>query len=291
MSRQTRDYLSRSWRPKWAEDPHYRRIAEAHNRVLELCNALPEVEANGQKLKDGGEHSAKGLVERQKELAAARVVPLVAGARNALERTRRDLQAARASLRLPSPDPSDAAAAIRRMEYRTWLRSLNPGEAALALSDPEAPAEMLMAAAEMPAPMLGLTPAERAQLEADFIERTYPEDLALIADMEEAASVIAGALEIATPSIGEALGLDLRDPEQSYEFTAWMSEKLEPLKESPEAHDGPVVIQPRQARAVAEVINGMSKDQLDRLSDFVLERKIAAITGGADARVPLPEFA
>lgn len=284
------EYLQKSWKASWSEGLHFRRAAEAYRQAVAVWDAIPHLEEAAKTLKAPGDLSAKGLTDRLKEKAAKDVAPTIARARHAVQQARSEAKAMRESFRIAAPDPSDLAGAIRRMELRTWMRTLGPMEAFALLVNEETPRDMLVAAFEMPAQVSGLTKEQLADLEQAYIARTYAKELEAVEELEEAAQVAQNGLEMAQGYVGEALGYELSDPSQRYEFDAWLREAQASTSSELEASEArPMPVMPEHARAVAKVINDMDRDMLDQLSSFIIDRRLSiGLNTGPSA---IPEFA
>lgn len=203
------EQLRQRWRVEWQEG-RLNPLTGAFGTALRIAESLPTVR---QDVSQSGELSRKGIAARVRE-AAARDVRALKGAREEAERIRGLVLRERADLGMPSIDRKDAAAAIERVEARTFLRGLEAAQRfKLAMED----RHFAEAALTAPAVLSGFDVETLNTLRERIAESASPDAVAAIEEMEEALSVTEAALAVAEQVISDEADAQ-SDPG---EFKAW----------------------------------------------------------------------
>jgi hypothetical protein len=118
-------------------------------------------------------------------------------AKQHVAKSRAEIKARRDALVVKSVEPANLAAALERQEIRAWIRSLDPGvrqSTVLSSRDRRIFEAMLTAPPELSG-IAGSSAA--AEIEARYLELTYPDELASIEAMDSVVSEAEAAMDVA----------------------------------------------------------------------------------------------
>jgi hypothetical protein len=149
--------------------------------------------------------------------AAARKGPLefLALTRKQLRDERGNLEKRRANLQIKAPDPANLASAIERMEVRTYVRSMSPGERVTTLLNPDCDDRILEAVLNAPAPLAGVTTFHQNLVRDIMLERKFGPELKIIADEADELEVTSVAVNLAEQELRREAGLQPLEVEKA----------------------------------------------------------------------------
>lgn len=137
-----------------------------------------------------------GIREAVREHAERELTPRLRRVARHLAEARANAEERAARLSPVRPlDPSDAAAAIARMELRTWLRSLPEVERTRVLAESRDPV-LRDAVLSAPPGLSGVTPELHAHLTRRALEDREPEAVAQLGDEAEAIDAVAECVRL-----------------------------------------------------------------------------------------------
>jgi hypothetical protein len=201
MSNNVRDVLLGRW--KFGDVPRMKPIRAALDSAL---NALDAVQEHAALVTKNQNLSPLGRLDEIRAFISKSTAPAIQRGRTVAMLTRGDLDSWRARL-LPKPaDPKDTAAAILRSEMRTQLRqmSLGPRVGHVVADNPDP--ILIQAVLEAPSFSTGITDEIRSRMIENYVVRTHPNDLAQIAQLEEAVELLdaaTGMISNTTKSVAE----------------------------------------------------------------------------------------
>jgi hypothetical protein len=272
-----RETLEGRWQPHWATRPSFRRVSRAFDQVRGAWRAVDAASGLREKLTKEGRLSAKGIEEAIRDNLETGVVGRLRRGQHEVAKVRAEIAATRAGMGIPKPDKTDAAGAILRSEYRTFLRQVGMAEASKLLLDPNADPALLEAAWEVPAPMIGLDESIRENLRSAILDRTHAEEIAILDELGEAAVVVEGAL---TGGLQDIAGLAGFRSANDREFQLWVTAATREIDREIEAETKRAPgLTPIDLKATADAIREMTNEQKAALFDFSIDSQIASITG------------
>jgi hypothetical protein len=115
----------------------------------------------------------------------------------AIKRAKAEVADRKSKLKLDAPNPTDIAAAFRRMEIRTRLREMKSDEQAkyFATQSDNLPAEVAMAILELPPEYSGVTSPQHERLTQHVLALHHGPEIAETAELEEAIAAAESAVE------------------------------------------------------------------------------------------------
>ena len=133
---------------------------------LSSLNVADDSEAFGKQAQESGEFTDAGLKAAILGNATSKLAIQLKRNQQSLDRASRELADQRAKLAPPAPDPSDAAAAIRRWEFRQWFKGLDDRERTRYMMENRGkmPPEEAAALMEVPASRTGILEIDRNDL-------------------------------------------------------------------------------------------------------------------------------
>ena len=139
----------------------------------------------------------------------ADAVPVLRQGRTAMNKARAEAAERRSKLKIEGPDPSDIAAAFRRMEIRTRLREMKPDELTnyFARYGDNLPTEIAQAVTELPAEYSGVPQSRHDLLTERALNAQFGAAIEEIKEIEQAIEAAESSVEGARRSAdrGEAL--------------------------------------------------------------------------------------
>lgn len=272
-----RETLEGSWQPHWAARPSFRRLSRAFDQARGAWDAVDAAGGLREKLTKEGRLSPRGIEETLRNNLETGVVGRLRRGQHEVAKVRAEIAETRARMGIPKPDKTDAAGAILRSEYRTFLRQVGMVEAAKLLTDPDADPALLEAAWEVPAPMIGLDESMRENLRKTILDRTHAEEIAVLDELSEAATIVEGAL---TGGLQDVAGLAGFRSANGRDFQAWVTAATREIDREIEAEaKRSPGLTPIDLKATADAIREMTNEQKAALFDFSIDSQIASITG------------
>jgi hypothetical protein len=113
----------RLWELGDANNPTVKRLETAYVSSLE---AMDRVEAQHAANKADARFTPEGVRDALLKFVLTDAVPVLHRARTGIKKARTELAERKSKLKLEGPDKTDAAAAVRRSDIRSWLRGLEP---------------------------------------------------------------------------------------------------------------------------------------------------------------------
>lgn len=192
--------LRSRWKPEYAT-----RISGGSHAFETALSFLGAGTAKRAELAKTGTLSPKGIAEAMQAYADKNMLPALAKFREQVTSERANLAMKREHLSRPKIDRTDAAAAMLRAEYRSHLRTLSQGEQIRVLLSGDDPT-IVDAALEVPTGTLsGMTPDVRKLVVEAYLQRTASDDLAAMADADEALALTEAAIRVAENEINSAI--------------------------------------------------------------------------------------
>lgn len=272
-----RETLDSRWQPHWAARPAFRRVARAFDQVRGAWDTVDAAGGLREKLAKEGRLSAKGIDEALRSNLETGVVGRLRRAQHEVAKVRGEIEATRAGMGIPKPDKTDAAGAILRSEYRTYLRQAGLAKAAELLTNPNADPALLEAAWEVPAAMIGLDEGMRENLRKSILDRTHAEEIALLDELAEAATIVDSAVAGGLQDIAGIAGFESHS---GHDFKTWIIAATREIDREIEAETKRAPgLTPIDLKATADAIREMTNEQKAALFDFSIDSQIASITG------------
>lgn len=136
-------------------------------------------------------------------------VPALHRGRTAIKKARAEVAERRSKLKVEGPDPSDIAAAFRRMEIRTRLREMKPEELTqyFARYGDNLPTEIAQAVTELPAEYSGVPQSRHDLLTERALNARFGGAIAEIKEIEQAIEAADSTVEAARDEIRLELGI------------------------------------------------------------------------------------
>jgi hypothetical protein len=210
--------LDRRFRPEWRT---MSATAPIYETFLDVTAVWSDVQDQRQQITASGRYSAAGVLSELRNYARSVSVPTLDSNVKRLEGYAERVNARRASLTVPKPDPSDLLGALLRQEARAYMRGLSKGElVGLMLGSPDT--ILLQAAFEAPAALVNrhFDADLRTKVETAYIAAAHADKLPILEAQQEALHLAGVALQKSVESIAEATGFRAG----SREFDAWMQE-------------------------------------------------------------------
>lgn len=176
--------------------------------------AVDRAESTGRNLAADKRFTEEGARDQFRGHILQESVPAFYRGRLAVNRARQELDQKRAMLQLPKGDPTDTAAAIRRMGIQTWLRSLSQGERDKVARVENIDPQIREAILEVPAMMTGIAESHRARMAEAVLRETHGPLLDEIAELGEAIEVAESAVQAGRDSVRLDTGLSRAEFEQ-----------------------------------------------------------------------------
>ena len=189
-----RKALQGRWKQSWYQVSFLVPVTQAFNSSLSVVEVLM---AKSAEMRASKKYSELGYREEVRALALDNVVPILKRNEATIRAAYRELQARKARLALPKPDPTNAAEASIRSEMRALLRERSPAQAMQLLVSADVDPRMIQAVLEAPPLMSGLTEDAVDTVREQVQKRSFGAELALIEDYEEALTLANSANQIA----------------------------------------------------------------------------------------------
>ncbi|WP_256807774.1 hypothetical protein [Bradyrhizobium sp. Bra64] len=198
--------------------------------------AVDTAESTGRQLFADKRYTEDGARDQFRNHILRDSVPALHRGRMAVNRARQELDQKRATLQLPKGEPTDAAAAIRRMGIQTWLRSLSQQERDNVTRAENIDPMIREAILEVPAMMTGIAETHRALLAETTLRETHGPLMDEIAELSEAIEVAESAIQAGRDSVRIDTGLSPAEFEEqaraveSRHSVAWLRRRGSELR-------------------------------------------------------------
>jgi hypothetical protein len=192
---------------EWKTTPNTT-MAALERSYLEAIDAAPKVSARKAELTASGKYTDAGVIEQLIPAAVDEARRLRRG-QNAAARAKAELVKRRNGMRLKEPDRTNPAAAIERMEIRSWLRSLSQDERdRLFLGGGERvdPA-VIEAVISAPPELSGVAASHLKLMRERLLEAQFPDVAGELADLEKAIDVTERAVDASAAEILKEVGV------------------------------------------------------------------------------------
>lgn len=172
-----------------------------------------------------GKFTPAGVKDDALKFALSDLVPSLHKARQTVRKAKAEVAERRSRLKVEGPDPSDIAAAFRRMEIRTFLRDMKSDDQAKYFANygDKLPAEVAMAILELPAEYSGVPRSRHTLLSASALQIQHGPEIAEIAQLEEGIAAAESAVETARDELRLECGV--QDPAKFNELAAPIEQK------------------------------------------------------------------
>lgn len=198
------------WQWDSAKSPVLQRLERVYQASLDAADAVVTAKAELHKTNEKHKrYTPAGLADQLREYVGNDVTPKLSPMKAELERAKGDILTKRAQLKpKPASDPKDAAAAIRRAEIRSFLRSMTDDQRRTALMGRDANPEYIAAMLEAPAAESGVPNSSYKLLYDAAVKEQHGPLLEEIEHLEEAVQVAERALNAAALDIRNQAGTD-----------------------------------------------------------------------------------
>jgi hypothetical protein len=189
------------------------------------------VEERSQSNKTSGKLTREGARDNVLNYALQELIPNLHKARLTIKRAKAEVAERKSKLKVEGPDPSDIAAAFRRMEIRTRLREMKDGEQReyFAKYGDNLPSEIAAAVLELPPEYSGVMKPEHERIAQHALAARHGAEIGEIAEIEEAISAAESTIEIGRDELRlEVGGIDkqkwdeLAAPIEAKHSAAWL---------------------------------------------------------------------
>lgn len=197
--------LIKRWRFDAKPDTTLGRLEQVYMSGLD---AVDRVEARAASNKTGGKFTRDGARDDVLHYALHSLIPDLHKARQTIKRAKAEIAERKAKLRIEGPDPSDIAAAFRRMEIRTRLREMKGDEQReyFAKYGDNLPSEVAAAVLELPPEYSGVMTPEYDRVAQRALAARYGAEIAETTELEDAISVAENVVEIARDEVRLEVG-------------------------------------------------------------------------------------
>ena len=173
-------------------------LARLEAAYMSGLDAVDRIEERTLSNKTSGKFTREGARDDVLNHALNSLIPDLHRARQTIKKARSEVAERKSKLKLEGPDPSDVAAAFRRMEIRTFLREMKSEERTkyfLGHGD-NLPADVAMAISELPPEYSGVTAPQHERLTQHMLTARHGAEIGAIAEIEEAISAAESTIEI-----------------------------------------------------------------------------------------------
>jgi hypothetical protein len=181
------------WKAHFDDVPRLKPIRAALNAALK---AHDDIRERATEVSKNANLSPLGRLDDVRGFISKTTAPAIQRSRRVAKSTRDDLAAWRARLRPKPIDPKDLTSAAMASEMRTYLRSLSKIGAASLLTSQDADPALIQAVLQAPSFLSGINDELRQRVLDNYVNRTHSNDLAQIAQTEEAVELLEAAVGI-----------------------------------------------------------------------------------------------
>jgi len=189
-----------------ADHPKADTLRSAALRTIEVAERFADAKA---KMAKGGNLTPNGLNSALRDALPGYAAQLQA-ARAPIDKLAREARERRAAIRVKQPDPANLAAAIERMEIRTFLREMEPGKRSALLAGTQ-DVRLLEAALTAPPELIGVVSEPLVkQTESRYLEMIHGPEAKAVAELEDVVAEANAAALVARSRLQMETGLDSR---------------------------------------------------------------------------------
>lgn len=197
---------------RWRFDPEPDTLlARLQDAYLSGLEAVDQIEQRTATNRTNGKFTREGSRDDVLSYALNTLIPNLHKARLTIKRAKAEVAERKAKLKIDGPDPTDIAAAFRRMEIRTFLRDMNGEDRSKYFTNngDNLPADVLMAVLELPPEYSGLVAPQRERLTQQALATRHGPEIAETTELEEAIAAAESAVETGRDELRlEVGGLD-----------------------------------------------------------------------------------
>lgn len=183
-------------------------LARLEASYMSGLDAVDRVEARAASNKTGGKFTREGSRDDVLNYALNDLIPDLHKARLLIKRAKAEVAERKSKLKIEGPDPSDIAAAFRRMEMRTRLREMKGEEQReyFAKYGDNLPSEVAAAVLELPPEYSGVMTPEHERVAQRVLAARHGPEIAETSELEEAITVAESVIEIAREELRHEVG-------------------------------------------------------------------------------------
>jgi hypothetical protein len=192
-----------------ADHPKAAALRSAAERCIEVAERYAATKAEKS---NSGKLTAAGMAAELRDALPGYAAQLEA-ARGPISKLAREAKERRAAIKIKEPDPANLTAAIERMETRTFLRSMEPGERAGLLASTR-DKRILEAALTAPPELSGLTgnlESLAKQVEDRYLEMTHGPEAKAVSELEDVVAEATAVALVARGKIQSETGMSARE--------------------------------------------------------------------------------
>jgi hypothetical protein len=173
-------------------------LARLEAAYMSGLDAVDRIEERTRSNKTSGKFTREGARDDVLNYALSSLIPGLHKARLTIKRAKAEVAERKSKLKIEGPDPSDIAAAFRRMEIRTRLREMKDGEQReyFAKHGDNLPSEVAAAVLELPPEYSGVMKPEHERIAQQALAARHGTEIGEIAEIEEAISAAESTIEI-----------------------------------------------------------------------------------------------
>ena len=210
-------------------------LAKLEQVYLSALDAVDAAERFTAQAKTSGRLTEAGIKAAVLDYSVTKLTPALTRGRKAIEEAKQELAAKKAKLVPPAPDKSDAAAAMRRYEFRQWLRGLSNEDRNHYLRDNRGKMDPdeAMAIMEVPASRTGVLDIDRQDLIDRAMRATHGELLDEVATIEAGVELAEKALLMSRQELAAEAGVTSKafdaaaEPYEKGVGAPWLQEMTE----------------------------------------------------------------
>jgi hypothetical protein len=198
---------------RWRFDPKPNTmLARLEKAYLAGLDAVDRIEERTRSNTTSGKFTRDGARDDVLNHALNNLIPGLHKARIAIKKAKAEVADRKSKLKLDAPNPTDIAAAFRRMEIRTFLRDMKSDEQAkyFATHSDNLPAEVAMAILELPPEYSGVTAPQHERLTQHALALHHGPEIAETAELEQALVVAESVVEIVGKAAMPRISRDVR---------------------------------------------------------------------------------
>jgi hypothetical protein len=172
-------------------------LARLEAAYMSGLDAVDRIEVRAANNKTSGKFTREGSRDDVLNYALNSLIPDLHKARMAIKRAKAEVTERKSKLKIEGPDPTDIAAAFRRMEVRTFLREMKSEERVkyfLSHGD-NLPADVAMAVLELPPEYSAVTTTQHELLAQHALALHHGPEITETAELEEAIAAAESTVE------------------------------------------------------------------------------------------------
>ena len=194
---------------RWSFDPKPdTTLARLEAAYMSGLDAIDRMEARVASNKAGGKFTREGARGDALNYALNSLIPDLHKARMTIKRAKSEVAERKSKLKIGGPDPSDVAAAFRRMEIRTRLREMKSDEQReyFAKYGDSLPSEIAAAVLELPPEYSGVMAPEHERVAQRALASRHGAEMAELSQLEEAVGVAEMVVELSRDELRLEVG-------------------------------------------------------------------------------------